>query len=157
MTQRGRVQLLIDNFKFCSVEELKSGEKRWRCRPAWCKANAYTVGPQYDISRSNLTHNHAPLANQQIVRQVLSTTGKRKATEDLCRCLSKIVRQMLATVDTHDLTTTDIRYAKKTWPMREEIASTTSKKPIRSSCKATIIQRYYEPYPSKTDLIYAHI
>lgn len=44
----------------------------------------YTMSADFEISRSNLTHSHAPFEDRVIQRQVLSSAVKCKAIEDRC-------------------------------------------------------------------------
>ena len=113
VSQRGKVMLLVDNYKYSFKEELKSGEKKWRCKTAKCLANIYTVGPNNTISKSNLIHNHSACDIRNIQRKVITSAAKRKAVEDIGSQPSKIVRSLIAKEDSTSITTTDLSYIRK--------------------------------------------
>lgn len=113
VSQRGKVMLLVDNYKFSFKEELKSGEKKWCCRTPNCLANIYTVGLDYTISKSNLIHNHSACDIRIIQRQAIASTAKRIAVEDVGSQPSKILRSVIAKEDSTSITTTDLSYIRK--------------------------------------------
>ena len=107
--------LLVDNYKYSFKEELKSGEKKCRCKAAKCLANIYTVGPNNTILKSNLIHNHyhSTCDIRNIQRKVITSAAKRKAVEDIGSQPSKIVRSLIAKEDSTSITATDLSYIRK--------------------------------------------
>ena len=77
----------------------------------------YTIGegPDRLVSRKTLEHNHAADL-KKLQRQIVSTTCKRKAEEELTSTPSKICRMAIRnlTIDSHDhLNTNDLNCIKK--------------------------------------------
>lgn len=110
-SQQGKVQLLISNYTFSFKEELKSGEIKWTCKRG-CRANVYTVGDKYIISRSNFDHNHAPHDDRLIQRRIISTKCKEEVTKQVFLRPSQILGPMLKK-NTMYLKTSDLQYIKR--------------------------------------------
>ena len=71
-SSRGCDLLIVENFSFSKQDVLKSGEVRWRCikRNLKCSAKLYTVGAEFTITRSDLTHNYEP--NQRSLQRKIA-------------------------------------------------------------------------------------
>jgi len=111
-----RKQILLDNnFKFYVASELKSGEVKWRCNKKTCIAKIYTFGEDDAriILRRDGTHNHEAYSIQQIQRQTITTSVKRKAEEDLFQRPSKLFHCVAYKHNTDQITTSDVYAIKK--------------------------------------------
>lgn len=110
-SNRGRELLLVNNFKFYRSKVLQTDEVYWRCVQRTCKANVFTVRNNL-IVRSNLTHNHN-IDVKKLNRQLITTSCKRAASEDLAEKPSKIIRRELRENLPTTITTTDVDYIRK--------------------------------------------
>lgn len=96
LSEKGKQLLVINNFKFCVAEKLKSGQCRWRCvnKKSKCSAKVYTSDNDFTIiTKHDLQHNHVEAENIQ--RQALNNSVKRKAVDNLVERPSKIICEEL--------------------------------------------------------------
>lgn len=117
VSERGRVLLVYNNFKFYEVGALSSGEQKWRCVTRKCNSKIYIFGSGCDriISREDINHNH-PQDLQKLQRQRLSNSAKRKAVEDISDRPSKVCHNILMKIPTQEqeeLQTSDLRCVKR--------------------------------------------
>lgn len=114
LSQRGRVLLTYENFKFYKYRELKSNETCWCCTKRKCAAKLYTCGANYLFSRKSGVHNHAFLSEKVFNRQKISNSVKRKAAEDISERPAKLIHKELSTQKEvlTTLTTKDIVYIR---------------------------------------------
>lgn len=114
---RDKTLLVLENYKFSVQKEIKSSsETRWKCINRKCKGNIYTLGLHNDadivITKSDLSHNHE--ANVSALnRQIIGSTCKRKAVEDLAERPSKILKHVLSENLPESLSTVDMGYLRK--------------------------------------------
>jgi len=104
---------VIDGFKFRFHRIKKNYIPRWACTNkrynAFLKFN--THGVQIE---NNLEHkNHEADEKQSLVRQKLSNSVKRKAVDQLCERLSKIIHSEITPDDLNVLDTKDINLIRK--------------------------------------------
>lgn len=113
-SQRGRVLLLKDRFKYSKYGGLQSGETGWKCVEKSCRAKLYTKGDDCKLSRETGEHLHSPLDENVIMRQAISNRLKRKSTECLSAKPSKLVDLELKTNENAltKLTLNDIKLIK---------------------------------------------
>lgn len=112
VSERGKPLLVLEDFTYRLKRELKNGEKFWTCTKSNCNAKVFTVGDV--LSRRDTTHHHEA-DPQTISRKVISSTAKRKATENLSERPSKIIHSALIdnVGDFKNLTVTDINSIKR--------------------------------------------
>lgn len=95
-SERGKTQIVHENYKFSKHRCTSTNETVWRCikRPK-CNVYVYTVGEPggFSVTTVRNEHNHGPEEN--IARQILSVACKRKAEEDLTERPTKIVHKEL--------------------------------------------------------------
>ncbi|CAG9822668.1 unnamed protein product [Phaedon cochleariae] len=113
-SSRGCDLLIIEKFSFCKQDVLKSGEVRWRCikKIFKCLAKVYTIGAEFTVTRSDLTHNHEP-DERSLQRKLVTTACKRKAQEDISEKPSKIIKSVLSTNLPEELISTDISLIRR--------------------------------------------
>lgn len=87
--------LLYGNFTFRRVRDLQDGNVRWRCTRRQCSCTIYTDSGVNSVLKEVHSHSHDELSNQQIEKNELRKTCKRKATEMLEVKPAKIIRQVL--------------------------------------------------------------
>lgn len=116
-SQRGKPLLTYEHYKFYQYKLLKStSEMCWCCIVKTCKAKIYTLGSSEHpvFSRKCGVHEHECVRTEDMNRQKISNSLKRKASDCLAeRPLKLIHREMheqKSTVDT--LTTKDMKYIR---------------------------------------------
>lgn len=88
-SKRDKDMLTFNKYKYNFASKNKTTrEIRWRCVKRTCSATLYTfnlkVINEENISNSEqLRHNHHPCSDTEINRQIVSTTCKRKVTDNL--------------------------------------------------------------------------
>lgn len=116
-SQRGKMLLVLNQFKFKEHNrKLCSGETKWRCVKSGCNAYLKTIGSSSDrvLTCSNQNHSHEPELENVLQRQILTTTAKRKAENDLCEKPSKIMRKALTEESRiNDITVKDLECVRK--------------------------------------------
>lgn len=114
VSQRGKVQLVCENYKFSFYRVLSSGETRWRCTTNTCRAYLLTVGEGNGriLSSGNFNHRHNEISDRVLQRQHVSAIAKRKAAEEPCERPSKIVCSVLRHNNEH-LQTDDLKCIKE--------------------------------------------
>lgn len=88
ISEKGKELMVVDNFKFRKVHESACGKVRWRCTNKKCDSKVYTVGKDKNVFESYINHNHN--ADDNINRQAVSNSAKRKALEDVTERPSKV-------------------------------------------------------------------
>lgn len=110
-SSRGKPMLVVNSYKYNLKKVLKtSNEHVWVCVDRKCKATIYTLGP-FDqnvvLNKCELEHCHeADVASLE--RQIVSTSCKRKATEDIAEKPSKLIRKVLQENLPSTFTATDV-------------------------------------------------
>ncbi|KAL4104574.1 hypothetical protein QTP88_019869 [Uroleucon formosanum] len=94
-SEKGKILLVLNNFKFRQYRPLKTGEMSWSCTNKNYNAKLYTVGEEHVFSRMQNDHkNHKADTVQILNRQKINNAIKRKADELLfLERPRKIVRQ----------------------------------------------------------------
>ena len=111
ISEKGKVLLIVNNFKFCVANTLKDGQVRWRCtnKSSKCPSKLYTaVGNDSVVLNSSLNHNHAE--DEHLERQIISNGAKIKAVSDLHEKPAKVIHKELRevgaafnTITSHDI------------------------------------------------------
>lgn len=111
---RGKPMLVINNFKFNFNKDIKSTkEKFWKCINRQCKVAAHTLGSTQNIVVTKLTGDHSHEADTaRLNRQVIGSSCKRKALEDLAEKPAKILKQAIQEDFPTNLTTVDVEYIR---------------------------------------------
>lgn len=109
---KGKELILLNNFKYRKCYQLQSGEMKWRCSVKTCSAKIYTMGEDYVIIKSEVLHSHNSDI-KKLHRQILSTSCKRKAAEDLTEVPAKIIRRELQKELSPLITTTDVECVRR--------------------------------------------
>lgn len=94
VSEKGKVLLVVNGFKFSKKKVLKSGESFWTCTVKTCNSKIFTLGEELLISRKDDSHNHLN-DNKKLNRQIISGGVKRKAEEDISARPSKLIHRML--------------------------------------------------------------
>uniref|UniRef100_A0A6P7H274 Uncharacterized protein LOC114343539 n=1 Tax=Diabrotica virgifera virgifera TaxID=50390 RepID=A0A6P7H274_DIAVI len=94
VSNRCKILLKVNSFTFSQDKVLKSGETYWRCVKRSCKAKIFTKGPEKLVIRSNLEHNHE-CDIKTLNRQIVRSSAKRKAKDNLTERPSKIIHSAL--------------------------------------------------------------
>ncbi|KAF0732743.1 Uncharacterized protein FWK35_00029433 [Aphis craccivora] len=95
-SERGRSLIVYKLFKYYFERTLiVTGEKKWRCCIKKCPAYIKILEPSNLITSSNENHNHESCSEQMIQHQQLSTSVKRKATDNPHDKPSKVLIQCL--------------------------------------------------------------
>lgn len=118
ISQRGKTLLVLKNFKFKEHNrKLASGETKWRCIQCKCKAYIHTLGEASAriVTSADENHNHLPVEENLLKRQMMSVSAKRKAQDDICEKPSKIIRTELSAHISSEtnLTTSDLNCVRK--------------------------------------------
>nr|CAI5823598.1 unnamed protein product [Callosobruchus analis] len=96
LSEKGKQLLVVNNFKYSFQKCLKSGERRWICLSKKCKS--------FILSLANL---------EKLNRQIVSSSCKRKATEDLSEKPAKIIRRVVQDNLPSTITTCDVAYVRR--------------------------------------------
>ncbi|CAI6349381.1 unnamed protein product [Macrosiphum euphorbiae] len=104
---------VIDGFKFRFHRIMKNEIQRWACTNKRC--NAFLKLNTHSVKiKNNLEHkNHEADEKRSLVRQKLSNSVKRKAVEQLCERLSKIIHSEITQDDSNVLDTKVINLIRK--------------------------------------------
>lgn len=81
LSKKGKTLLIIDYFKFCLVEKLKTGQCRWRCAKKVQVCSHFTSDSDCNVVlKSDLVHNHSQELNiqRQALNNSVSENGLRK-------------------------------------------------------------------------------
>jgi hypothetical protein len=113
VSKRGKVLLIVNNYKFSFCDKLLNGESRWRCRVPKCNATIYTIGEDFLISRHNLIHSHEELSKSALQKQFVAVAAKRKASEDIGLQPKRIIRCVLKENESDQLTIDDVKSVKR--------------------------------------------
>jgi hypothetical protein len=113
VSKRGKVLLIVNNYKFSFCDKLLNGESRWRCRVPKCNATIYTIGEDFLISRHNLIHSHEELSKSALQKQFVAVAAKRKASEDIELQPKRIIHSVLKENDSDQLTIDDVKSVKR--------------------------------------------
>lgn len=94
-SQRGKKLILHGGFKFYKEKKVERVEGwKWRCTVKQCKAKLYVNRDESAILKDESVHNH--VQNQKLARQVLASTVRRKAREDVLERPSKVIRKEIS-------------------------------------------------------------
>jgi hypothetical protein len=113
VSKRGKVLLIVNNYKFSFCDKLLNGESRWRCRIPKCNATIYTIGEDFLISRHNLIHSHEELSKSALQKQFVAVAAKRKASEDIGLQPKRIIHSVLKENESDQLTIDDVKSVKR--------------------------------------------
>lgn len=91
-SERGKPLLVLNKFKYYKKDILKTSEVKWCCISKLCTAKLYTIGEGADrvLTRKHDLHNHEPESEKKLQKQFVSTSVKRRATEDISSKPSKV-------------------------------------------------------------------
>lgn len=109
LSEKGKHLVVLHNYKYSFQKNLKSGEKRWTCINKKCKSYVLSMGEADNLTVTKHVREHCHNANvEQLNRQIVSTSCKRKATNDLSEKPAKIIRRELQdnlplTINTSDV------------------------------------------------------
>lgn len=115
-SNRGSSLLVVQNYKFSFHKKIKStGESLWKCVNRVCKCTVHTLGELCStlvITRSSGEHCHQ--ANLVALnRQIINSSCKRKAIDDLSEKPAKIIRRTLKENLPPTVTNIDVEYIRK--------------------------------------------
>lgn len=119
VSERGKVLLCLNNFKFYKQTILKSGEEKWRCENKKCSSVLRTItsGNIRTITFQRTQHNHDALTENELQRKMLGTEAKRKATRNNCKVPTKIFKLALDenSLDGYNkkIEVRDVKYAER--------------------------------------------
>nr|CAI5853672.1 unnamed protein product [Callosobruchus analis] len=92
LSEKGKQLLVVNNFKYSFQKCLKSGERRWICLNKKCKSFILSLGEMENVTVTKHITEHCHEANlEKLNRQIVSSSCKRKATEDLSEKPAKII------------------------------------------------------------------
>nr|CAI5849718.1 unnamed protein product [Callosobruchus analis] len=93
---------------------LKSGERRWICLNQKCKSFILSLGEMENVTVTKHITEHCHEANlEKLNRQIVTSSCKRKATEDLSEKPAKIIRRVLQDNLPSTITTCDVAYVRR--------------------------------------------
>lgn len=95
-SQRGKPLLIVNKYCYGSCKELQNGSFSWRCTHDKCKLLIHTIGNDHKVLDIMGQHNHGPLSENEVSRRCISSSAKRKATDDLCEKPAKIMHLAIA-------------------------------------------------------------
>jgi len=88
--------IAFNNYKYnFGSENITTGSIRWRCIKRNCSAKIYTTGGIVTSARDSIQHDHEPLNENEINRQIVNTACKRKALDDVHTYPKKIILKEL--------------------------------------------------------------
>lgn len=113
-TRRQKRCFNIGNYKFSEFRILKSGDIIFRCTNKKCKSTVTVNGSFKVISMSN-THDHEPYSDQVISREIIRSSVKRKANDNLHMMPSKLIRRDLRSMNdiASNLARTDMKLLRR--------------------------------------------
>ncbi|KAE9525246.1 hypothetical protein AGLY_014314 [Aphis glycines] len=113
LSEKGKLIFIVNKFKFSFHKLLQNGQHRYKCTKRGCTANLKVL-ENHDIvwTSCNLEHNHDADEENKIERQIISNYLRRKATENMCERLSKLLHSYLRENNTNAITTKDVTYIK---------------------------------------------
>nr|CAI5835056.1 unnamed protein product [Callosobruchus analis] len=110
----GKQLLVVNNFKYSFQKCLKSGERRWICLNKKCKSFILSLGEMENVTVTKHITEHCHEANlEKLNRQIVSSSCKREATEDLSEKPAKIIRRVLQDNLPSTITTCDVAYVRR--------------------------------------------
>lgn len=114
-SEKGKTLIVLNNFKYRFHKLLAGGVKRWVCSLAASKKCTAFIKTTSDnrIAECADKHNHQQLSDASINRQKFNNDLKRKATEDICERVLKIIQRELLKADINTLTINDVRCVRK--------------------------------------------
>lgn len=118
ISERNKIVLILNGFKYCFANTNKLGETRWRCiKKNICTTSLNTVGESMCRTVTSIKgqHVHDPDMENKIQRQIVSTSCKRKAIEDISERPRKVLHLALKDTAgaTENLTTNDLTYIRR--------------------------------------------
>ena len=108
-SNREKPVIIIDGYKYRQTFVKKSGEIRWRCTTKECPATVYTDEQCITILSGSLEHPTHETNPQKLMRQILRTACKRKATEMISERPSKIICSELFNIKEENLQRNDLK------------------------------------------------
>lgn len=114
-SERGKVMLVLDGYKFSFQKKLSNGVQRWICaaRKYKCKAFVKTEGPENTIIQLETNHNHEKISEELLNRQKISNNLKRKAVDDPIERPAKLINIELRKEHIETLTHQDVSRIRK--------------------------------------------
>lgn len=113
-TRRQKRCFNINNYKFSEFRVLKSGDIIFRCTNKKCKSTV-TVNNSFKVISMSNTHDHKPYSDQVISREIVRSSVKRKASDNLHIMPSKLIRRDLKNMDeiASNLARTDMKLLRR--------------------------------------------
>lgn len=115
-SNRGKRMLVFDNYKFSFANTKLDRTTRWKCVIRSCSVKLYTNENDEilkNVHDSNINHNHNPYETKIIDRQIINTSCKRKATEDIFVRPKKIIFKEIQQNNCSEFNETDIKCLRK--------------------------------------------
>ena len=112
LSEKGKVLLVVEGFKFSAQKCLKNNVQRWACTKKTCRAYIKTKAEQ-EIVETFLEHNHEKENDQIFKRKKISNSLKRKVIEDPSERPSKNFKTELKKGDVNTLTVDDVDLIRK--------------------------------------------
>uniref|UniRef100_A0A2S2QZF7 Uncharacterized protein n=1 Tax=Sipha flava TaxID=143950 RepID=A0A2S2QZF7_9HEMI len=113
ISEKGKIIIICDGFKFGFQKNLANDIKRWTCTKKTCSAYLKTnQRNEIQFENSKLTHDCAKDSEQKINRQILSNDLKRKALEQLSERPAKLFNDKMKKFNVSTLTNSDVTYIK---------------------------------------------
>lgn len=106
-SEKNKMLLVIDGYKFCFHKLLKSDLQRWRCTRTSCKS-FIKINNDTEIIECKINHNHEKLETPVLNRQKMSNILKRKAIDNVCERPCKLIHNELSKEDVETLTSYDV-------------------------------------------------
>lgn len=100
-TSKGKECIVINNFKFRKIGQLKNGDLSWRCTVRSCLCRVRTNAAVSDVLSIRHSHNHANLEDRAVEKIVVSSRCKEKAVHEIGAKPQKIIWNVL--VETNNL------------------------------------------------------
>lgn len=116
LSTKGKDIILIDRYKYRFHKQLSNDVKRWVCSVSGsvkCKAFLKTEGNSNIITELVDTHNHEPVDEKVLNRNILSNKLKRKAKDDPNEKPMKLIHKELRKGDVETVTNQDITCIRK--------------------------------------------
>jgi hypothetical protein len=114
-SEKGKMLLVVNQFKFSQAHIAKDGKIRWRCIKRECSAKVYTQvsDKTNSVVCGDIVHNHD--VDSTLSRQMFSNSVKRGAAENPSEKPSKIICRQLHQDQYKNLTltTTDMACVRK--------------------------------------------
>jgi len=105
LSERGKEQIIYQNYKFSYKELTKKGHK-WRCAHKSCNSKLYIDEGKTTILSEEIKLEHPPPKNLE--QQIISNQVKRKAMDDLTEKPLKIISKEISNHVISNLKTDDI-------------------------------------------------